>query len=139
MCIVRLACIRWTLSQARRLLWDWLLQPSWRIRGSWPLARRGLDYHYEPEAAALQQASFALHLQAAKITGKPVIVHTREARADTLTAARLPCRRQGCRIALPRIGIWRGLRWTVGFYISLSGIVTFRNAEALRDVAGYPE
>lgn len=100
------------------------------------IGETGLDYHYEPEAAALQQASFALHLQAAKITGKPVIVHTREARADTLTLLR--------EAALPQAGVlhcftedWEMARAALdlGFYISLSGIVTFRNAEALRDVA----
>ena len=46
------------------------------------IGETGLDYHYEPEAAELQQQSFRLHLEAAKITGKPVIVHTREARED---------------------------------------------------------
>ena len=52
------------------------------------IGETGLDYHYEPESAALQQASFRLHLEAARITGKPVIVHTREARADTLALLR---------------------------------------------------
>ena len=52
------------------------------------IGETGLDYHYEPESAALQQASFRLHLEAARITGKPVIVHTREARADTMALLR---------------------------------------------------
>ena len=97
---------------------------------------RDRDYHYEPESAALQQASFRLHLEAARITGKPVIVHTREARADTLALLR--------EAALPQAGVlhcftedWEMAKAAldIGFYISLSGIVTFRNAEALRDVA----
>lgn len=100
------------------------------------IGETGLDYHYEPESAALQQASFRLHLEAARITGKPVIVHTREARADTLALLR--------EAALPQAGVlhcftedWEMARAALdlGFYISLSGIVTFRNAEALRDVA----
>ena len=100
------------------------------------IGETGLDYHYEPESAALQQASFRLHLEAARITGKPVIVHTREARADTLTLLR--------EAALPQAGVlhcftedWEMAKAAldIGFYISLSGIVTFRNAEALRDVA----
>lgn len=100
------------------------------------IGETGLDYHYEPESAALQQASFRLHLEAARITGKPVIVHTREARADTLALLR--------EAALPQAGVlhcftedWEMARAAldIGFYISLSGIVTFRNAEALRDVA----
>ena len=114
---------------------DWLLGELAHPRVL-AIGETGLDYHYEPEAAALQQASFALHLQAAKITGKPVIVHTREARADTLTLLR--------EAALPQAGVlhcftedWEmaGAALDLGFYISLSGIVTFRNAEALRDVA----
>ncbi|WP_296271308.1 TatD family hydrolase [Pseudomonas sp. UBA6323] len=100
------------------------------------IGETGLDYHYEPESAALQQASFRLHLEAARITGKPVIVHTREARADTLALLR--------EAALPQAGVlhcftedWEMAKAAldIGFYISLSGIVTFRNAEALREVA----
>lgn len=100
------------------------------------IGETGLDYHYEPESAVLQQASFRLHLEAARITGKPVIVHTREARADTLALLR--------EAALPQAGVlhcftedWEMAKAAldIGFYISLSGIVTFRNAEALRDVA----
>jgi TatD DNase family protein len=98
------------------------------------IGETGLDY--EPESAALQQASFRLHLDAARITGKPVIVHTREARADTLALLR--------EAALPQAGVlhcftedWEMAKAAldIGFYISLSGIVTFRNAEALREVA----
>ncbi|HLV16860.1 MAG TPA: TatD family hydrolase [Pseudomonas sp.] len=100
------------------------------------IGETGLDYHYEPEAAEVQQASFRLHLEAARITGKPVIVHTRAAREDTLTLLR--------EAALPQAGVlhcftedWDMARAALdlGFYISLSGIVTFRNADMLRDVA----
>ena len=100
------------------------------------IGETGLDYHYEPEAAEPQQQSFRLHLEAAKITGKPVIVHTREARADTLALLR--------EAALPQAGVlhcftedWEMAKAAldIGFYISLSGIVTFRNADALREVA----
>jgi TatD DNase family protein len=100
------------------------------------IGETGLDYHYEPESAALQQASFRLHLQAARITGKPVIVHTRGARADTLALLR--------EAALPQAGVlhcftedWDMAKAAldIGYYISLSGIVTFRNADALREVA----
>ncbi|HTO19251.1 MAG TPA: TatD family hydrolase [Pseudomonas sp.] len=100
------------------------------------IGETGLDYHYEPEAAQLQQASFRLHLQAARITGKPVIVHTRAAREDTLALLR--------EADLPQAGVlhcftedWEMARAALdlGFYISLSGIVTFRNADSLREVA----
>jgi TatD DNase family protein len=114
---------------------DWLLRELDHPKVV-AIGETGLDYHYEPEAAELQQASFRLHLQAANITGKPVIVHTRGARADTLTLLR--------EAALPQGGVlhcftedWEMARSALdlGFYISLSGIVTFRNADALRDVA----
>lgn len=100
------------------------------------IGETGLDYHYQPDAAALQQEGFRLHLEAARQTGKPVIVHTREARADTLAMLR--------EAALPQAGVlhcftedWpmAAAALDMGYYISLSGIVTFRNAEALRDVA----
>lgn len=114
---------------------DWLLQELDHPRVV-AIGETGLDYHYEPEAAELQQQAFQLHLEAARITGKPVIVHTREARADTLALLR--------EAALPQAGVlhcftedWDMARAAldIGFYISLSGIVTFRNAEALREVA----
>ncbi|MBS69213.1 MAG: hydrolase TatD [Pseudomonas sp.] len=100
------------------------------------IGETGLDYHYEPEAAQMQQQSFRLHLEAARLTGKPVIVHTRAARADTLDLLR--------EAALPQAGVlhcftedWDMAKAALdlGFYISLSGIATFRNADALRDVA----
>lgn len=100
------------------------------------IGETGLDYHYEPEGAELQRQAFRLHLEAAQITGKPVIVHTREARADTLSLLR--------EAALPQAGVlhcftedWPMAKAALdlGFYISLSGIVTFRNADALREVA----
>ncbi len=114
---------------------DWLLGELDHPRVV-AIGETGLDYHYEPEAAQLQQASFRLHLQAAEQTGKPVIVHTRGARADTLSLLR--------EAALPQGGVlhcftedWDMAKSALdlGFYISLSGIVTFRNADALRDVA----
>lgn len=100
------------------------------------IGETGLDYHYEPEGAKLQQESFHFHLEAARQTGKPVIIHTREARADTLDMLR--------EADLPNAGVlhcftedWDMARAALdmGYYISLSGIVTFRNAEELRDVA----
>ena len=100
-----------------------------------PSARQGWTTTTS-RAAELQQQSFRLHLEAARLTGKPVIVHTREARADTLALLR--------EASLPQAGVlhcftedWEMARAALdlGFYISLSGIVTFRNADSLRDVA----
>ncbi|BAU73596.1 TatD family hydrolase [Metapseudomonas furukawaii] len=123
------------LQPGESLALDWLLGELAHPRVV-AIGETGLDYHYEPEAAALQQQAFRLHLEAARLTGKPVIVHTREARADTLALLR--------EAALPQAGVlhcftedWEMARAALdlGYYISLSGIVTFRNADALREVA----
>ena len=114
---------------------DWLLAELNHPRVV-AIGETGLDYHYQPESALLQQDSFRLHLEAARQTGKPVVVHTREARADTLALLReadlsqagvLHCFTEDWAMARAALDL--------GYYISLSGIVTFRNAEALREVA----
>ncbi|GAB3387658.1 TatD family hydrolase [Azotobacter armeniacus] len=114
---------------------DWLLGELAHPRVV-AIGETGLDYHYQPEAAVLQQQAFRLHLEAARITDKPLVVHTRAARDDTLQLLR--------EAALPQAGVlhcftedWEMARAALdlGFYISLSGIITFRNAEALREVA----
>src|SRR5690606_36089924 len=88
------------------------------------------------ETAQMQQDSFRLHLDAARECGKPVIVHTREAKQDTLDLLR--------EAALPQAGVMHCFTedWDMakaaldlGYYISFSGIVTFRNADSLREVA----
>ncbi len=123
------------LEPGREPVLDWLLGELGDPRVV-AIGETGLDYHYQPEAASLQQAGFRLHLEAARQTGKPVIVHTREARADTLAMLR--------EADLPQAGVLHCFTedWAMaeaaldmGYYISLSGIVTFRNAEALREVA----
>ena len=94
----------------------------------------GLDYHYEPETAPAQQALFGSMLELATAAGKPVVVHSREADADTLRLLRayggpgvLHCFTGGADFARALLDL--------GLYISFSGIVTFRNAEDLRAVA----
>ena len=96
----------------------------------------GLDYHYQPDTAADQQENFRIHLDIASEVGKPVIVHTREAEDDTLAALRnyrgdaggvLHCFTGSLEMAKQALDL--------GLYISLSGIVTFRNADELRKVA----
>ncbi|GGE39058.1 TatD family hydrolase [Halopseudomonas oceani] len=114
---------------------NWLLEMLTHPR-TVAIGETGLDYHYEPELAEQQKTSFAIHLQAAQQTGKPVVIHTRAARQDTLDMLR--------EADLPNAGVlhcftedWEMARAALdmGYYISLSGIVTFRNADALRDVA----
>lgn len=113
----------------------WLLERLQHPR-TVAIGETGLDYHYQPELAEQQKASFAIHLEAAKQTGKPVVIHTRAARQDTLEMLR--------EADLANAGVlhcftedWETARAALdmGYYISLSGIVTFRNADALREVA----
>lgn len=103
------------------------------------MGETGLDYYYTPETKARQQASFRDHIRIGRELNKPVIVHTRDARADTLAILReekvtdcggvLHCFTEDRETA--------GQLLDLGFYISFSGIVTFRNAEQLRDAARY--
>ncbi|WP_444921963.1 TatD family hydrolase [Microbulbifer sp. CnH-101-G] len=101
------------------------------------LGETGLDYYYSTETKETQQQSFIAHLQAAGQVGLPVIVHTRDAREDTIqlirqhgnlqTAGVLHCFTESWEMAKAALDL--------NYYISLSGIVTFKNAEDLRDVA----
>lgn len=101
------------------------------------LGETGLDYHYSEDSKAVQHESFATHLRAAREAKLPVIVHTRQARQDTLDligeygspeyAGVLHCFTESWEMAAAAMDM--------NYYISLSGIVTFKNAEELRDVA----
>ena len=103
------------------------------------MGETGLDYHYQPETKARQQASFREHIRVGRDLNKPVIVHTRDAREDTLAILREE-QVEGCGGVLHCFTEDRATAATLldmGFYISFSGIVTFRNAESLRDAARY--
>ncbi|MFI2809855.1 MULTISPECIES: TatD family hydrolase [Microbulbifer] len=101
------------------------------------LGETGLDYYYSTDTRETQRESFAAHLRAAGRAGLPVIVHTRDAREDTLELIRehgdpdhagvLHCFTESWEMARAALDL--------NYYISLSGIVTFKNAEELRDVA----
>jgi TatD DNase family protein len=101
------------------------------------IGETGLDYYYGAEHKDHQQALFRTHVQAARDVSKPLIVHTRDARADTITILReegaadvggvMHCFTEDWDMARQALDL--------GFYISFSGIVTFRNADSLRDVA----
>ena len=101
------------------------------------IGETGLDYHYAPETKALQLDSFKKHIIVAKELNKPLIIHTRDAQQDTLAMLRsenasdvggiLHCFTESWDMAEQALEL--------GFYISFSGIVTFKNASALREVA----
>jgi len=96
----------------------------------------GLDYYYSADKAALQKHSFGNHLIAGKQTGKPVIIHTREAREDTLQLMREHASTESSGVMHCFTETWEMAKAALdmNFYISISGIVTFKNADALREV-----
>lgn len=97
----------------------------------------GLDYHYYgPETRGRQMRLFAAQLEEARRRSLPVVVHTREAASDTLSLLR----------EIPSRGIIHCFTGTVdearayldlGFFVSISGIVTFKSAENVRAAARY--
>lgn len=101
----------------------------------------GLDYHYRPDSAPAQRALFETMAAAAARRGLPLVVHTREADDDTLamlSAARAvhpDPDRLGVLHCFTRDEAMARRALDLGLYISLSGIVTFRSAAALRAVA----
>lgn len=96
----------------------------------------GLDYFYSPDTKQLQQEAFISHIEVANQLNKPLIVHTRDAKADTLAILRqyqaqhcggvLHCFTEDWETAKAALDL--------GFYISFSGIMTFKNADPLREV-----
>ena len=100
------------------------------------LGETGLDFYYEHSPRADQEASFRAHIAAARETGLPLIVHSRDADDDTVRVlqeeyAQAPftgvihCFTAGPGLAQAALAL--------GFYISLAGVVTFKKAEALRE------
>jgi len=100
------------------------------------IGETGLDYYYSRDNSAAQQQSFRTHLQASARIRKPVIVHSRDARDDTLALMReygdseiggvLHCFTESWEMAQQALDL--------NYYISFSGIITFKNAEDLRAV-----
>ena len=101
------------------------------------IGETGLDYYRTQGDMSWQQERFRRHIRAAKQSGKPLIVHTRNASEDTVRIMReegaadiggvMHCFTESWEVARAALDL--------NFYISFSGIVTFRNAEALREVA----
>lgn len=108
-----------------------------REPGAVAVGETGLDYHYDHSPREAQREAFARFLELAKAVDKPVVVHTREAEADTVAlleaAAPLPasgqihCFTGTMALAEPAVAM--------GLYVSFSGVVTFNNADGLRACA----
>ncbi len=101
------------------------------------IGESGLDYHYDHSGPEQQQASFRAHVAACRETGLPLIVHTRDAEADTIAILRdemdkAPIRRHPLFHRQPRF--CRQGTGTRPLYLHL-GIVTFKNAKEIQDTA----
>lgn len=102
------------------------------------IGESGLDYHYDHSDRRQQQVSFRAHIAAAREAGVPLVVHTRDAEADTMAIMDEELARGAYAAVLHCFtGTAELARWGVdrGFYVSLSGIVTFKSARDLQDVA----
>ncbi|MSO65446.1 MAG: TatD family deoxyribonuclease [Alphaproteobacteria bacterium] len=101
------------------------------------IGETGLDFYYDRAGREQQGASFRAHCAAARETGLPLIVHSRDADEETARILRdeasggglggvLHCFSSGWELAKTALDL--------GFYVSISGIVTFKNAEPLREI-----
>jgi len=98
----------------------------------------GLDYYYDKSDRAAQRERFAAHIEASRATGLPLIIHTRDAEADTAEILTEAVGEGGISAVLHCFTGSADLARTaldLGLFISISGIVTFKNAKDLQDTA----
>ena len=101
------------------------------------IGETGLDYHWHKDRPEWQRERFRVHIRAAKQVRKPLVIHTREAAEDTLAILKeegaeavggiLHCFTESLAVAEAAMAL--------GFYISISGIVSFKKAEQVHEVA----
>jgi TatD DNase family protein len=102
------------------------------------IGESGLDYYYDHSDRERQRASFRAHLAAARETQLPIIVHTRDAETDTAEILRDEMGKgafPGVIHCFTASGEFADIALDLGFYISISGIVTFKNAVSLQETA----
>ncbi len=102
------------------------------------IGESGLDYHYDHSGPEQQQASFRAHIAACRETGLPLIVHTRDAEADTIAILRDEMDKgtyPGVIHCFTASRDFADKALELGLYISISGIVTFKNAKEIQDTA----
>jgi TatD DNase family protein len=101
------------------------------------IGESGLDYYYEHSPREAQKRNFRAHIAAARQTGLPLIVHTRDADDDTIAILREETARapfSGLVHCFTGTAALADAALEIGFSISVSGIATFKNSQALRDV-----
>lgn len=102
------------------------------------IGETGLDYFYESAPREAQKINFRAHIAAVRETGLPLIVHTRDADADTAEILRQEMEQgafTGVIHCFTASAEFARIALDLGFYISLSGIVTFKTAVELRETA----
>ncbi|HLO64742.1 MAG TPA: TatD family hydrolase [Azonexus sp.] len=101
------------------------------------IGETGLDYYWQKDKPEWQRERFRTHIRAAKVSGKPLVVHTRDSAVDTLRLLKeegadavggvMHCFTENWEIATQALDL--------GFHLSFSGIVTFKNALIVKEVA----
>jgi TatD DNase family protein len=101
------------------------------------IGETGLDYYYKPYPRERQMQNFRSHIAAARESGLPLVVHTRDAEDDTIVLLEAETAKGAfpgvlhCFSGTKKL-VEAGLK--LGFYVSASGIITFKNSAALREV-----
>ena len=102
------------------------------------IGESGLDYYYDHSDRDRQRASFRAHIAAARETGLPIVVHTRDAEEDTAAILREEMGKgayPGVIHCFTASDGFADIALELGLYISISGIVTFKNAKDLQQTA----
>lgn len=103
------------------------------------IGEAGLDYHYDNSPRAAQVASFRQHIAAARETALPLVIHSRDSDTDMAQILREESRKGAFPAMLHCFTGGRDLALTaieLGHYVSFTGILTFKNSDALREIAG---
>lgn len=101
------------------------------------IGETGLDYHYTADSADIQKQSLRVHITAAQETGLPLIIHSRAADEDMIEILRDEHAKgpfgcvMHCFSSSPELG---RAALDLGFYLSMSGIATFKKSQELRDI-----
>lgn len=104
------------------------------------IGETGLDYHYDHTPRDLQKTSFRIQIEAARRTGLPVIIHARDADDDIAHILEEEMEKGAFTGVLHSFSSGADLAkraLDIGFYISFSGILTFKNADTLREIASW--
>jgi len=113
---------------------EWLIEQAQHPKVI-AMGETGLDYFHIKDDVSWQQERFRTHIRAAKQANKPLIIHTRDAREDTIKILKEENSGPGVFHCFTESWDMAQQGMALGFYISFSGIVTFKNAQELQEVA----